>query len=299
MKALKHIDWIFFCAIGVVILLCLLLLPQTLIAGSAPPSLEHHEMREILDLAKRIHKLQPGLDEGKYLEYATGIYRATKKFDIDPDLLIAITKQETGFRENLPEGAAGEIGICQIRKMWIAQSGFRASFPKAKTKDLHRPAKSFLYAAWILNELKKSSKQGMIPYWSFYNARKLEPRIRYYTAVNRHLSALNQEDEEVTEATRRYNPGPSAQIQRPNVWTPDSVRYVTANNTEKSWGPETIRYAGKKPTRRDTASYDENSYIANALKKLQQRASKNSFQNGAIMQAASDFNIHPEKIAKD
>ncbi len=86
------------------------------------------EMEEVIHIANAINVVNPHLDDGKYLEYAVGIHRAAVKYAIEPTILIAIAQQETGFRENLPEGAAGEIGIIQIRKMWLKNAKFLSEF---------------------------------------------------------------------------------------------------------------------------------------------------------------------------
>ena len=152
------------------------------------------ELREVMRIAKAISVVQPFLEEGKYLEYAYGIHKAALRYDIEPEVLISITQQETGFREDLPEGKAGERGICQIRKMWIKQPKFRAEFRKATIRDLHRPSKAFLFAAWILKGLKDNaiSAKQTLPYWSFYNSVRFENRFKYFLAVNKNVSMLKK-----------------------------------------------------------------------------------------------------------
>lgn len=269
-----------------------LLCSTMLLAGQ--PALDQNEMREVMDIAKRIHRLQPNLDEGKYLEYATGIYRASVQYDIETDILLAITKQETSFREDLPEGAAGELGICQIRKMWVNQPDFKQEFPSAKKKDLLRPAKSFMFAAWILRDLKNKAKRSAIPYWSFYNARKFEPRLRYYTAVSRHLTELSRYDKGVqVEEVQKYVPGPSARLEKKTrEWEPEPIRIAKVSYDSRQWTPEPIRIASKVRGRKP--AHEESSWIASALKKLQEKKRKNQttgLSDGALVQAASDLSV--------
>ncbi len=279
------------------ITLMLLAFAVCLQSFAAAPALDQNEMREVLDIARRIHKLQPNLDEGKYLEYATGIYRASVQYDIEADILLAITKQETSFREDLPEGAAGELGICQIRKMWVNQPDFKQEFPTAKKKDLLRPAKSFLFAAWILRDLKNKAKRSAIPYWSFYNARKFEPRLRYYTAVSRHLTELTHYDRGVeVEEVPKFNPGPSASNspRYQEQWSPEPIKISrVAYQPKQQWSPEPIRIASRFKKNRKPAT-QESSWIASALKKLQEKKRKNKvlgLSDGALVQAASELSI--------
>lgn len=154
-------------------------------------------MQDVVKIARAISVVQPTLDDGKYLEYAYGIYRASKKYNVEPSVLISITKQETSFREDLPEGAAGEIGICQIRKMWLKQPKFKREFGANKTiRDLKKPSRSFLFAAWILKELKSQTvvTKGSLPYWSYYNAVRFSPRLKYFLAVNKNIAMLKKND---------------------------------------------------------------------------------------------------------
>ncbi len=145
-------------------------------------------------LSEAIQFIQPGLSEAQARRYAKSIYRAARAYEIDPLLLIAIARQETSFRQDMPEGRAGERGICQILKSWRNKKLFRREFGQVSLNDLDNPYKSFLYAAWILSDLKKSSKRasvkGSLPYWSYYNARNFESRLKYFVSVNRHLVSL-------------------------------------------------------------------------------------------------------------
>lgn len=153
----------------------------------------HQTMAEVVKIAQLISAVQPYLDDTKLMEYGLGIYRASKRYDIDPAILISITQQETGFRENLPEGRAGEIGICQIRKMWLKHPQFRKEFGTRSIKDLKKPAKSFLFAAWLLRDLKsRVATSRTLPFWSYYNSVKFENRFKYFLLVNRNIATLRK-----------------------------------------------------------------------------------------------------------
>lgn len=154
------------------------------------PHFNSQQLASIMSIARRIHALNPRLDDTKYMEYATGIFKASRKYAIDENILIAIAQRETEFREGLPEGAAGEIGICQIRKMWLKNKHFMKEFKVQTIADLEKPSKNFLFAAWILRDLKNTVSKGSLPYWSFYNAQKFEPRFRYFLGVNRNIATL-------------------------------------------------------------------------------------------------------------
>lgn len=156
--------------------------------------LSHQAMKDVVKIARAINVVHPRLSEAKYLEYAVGIYRASVKYGIEPSVLIAITQQETAFRENLPEGAAGERGICQIIKSWLQNAKFKNEFKTAKLKDFNETGKSFMFAAWILKDLKARVTSGSLPYWSFYNANKFHNRFKYFLNVNKFVMKLKKKE---------------------------------------------------------------------------------------------------------
>lgn len=147
-------------------------------------------MSEVVRIARGIRAVHPRLKKEQYASYAIGIHRASKRFGIHPSILIAITQQESGFRSNLPEGPAGEIGVCQILKRWLKHPELKATFGALKPKDLYRPATSFQIAAWILRDLKENNPVGALPYWSYYNARNFQSRYRYFLRVSGKLVAI-------------------------------------------------------------------------------------------------------------
>lgn len=162
------------------------------------------------EIAQAIHSVRPGLPEVKLLRYAAAIENASRTFGVEPLTLVAIAKQESSFRENLPEGRAGEIGMLQIRKNWIGNAKFRRVFKNAKIRDLHDPEKAFLYAAWILKDLRKTGMKTSLPYWTFYNARNYQSRFKYYLRVKRHLSSIETKSLKASEkiAVKKTNAQP-------------------------------------------------------------------------------------------
>ena len=134
--------------------------------------------------------VKPTLGSNRVSSYAKAIFKASKQFRIDPVTLIAIAHQESSFREDLPIGKAGELGMLQIRRNWIKNPKFLRVFKNVREQDLKNPEKAFSYAAWILRDLKKSNRSGKLPFWTYYNAQKFENRLRYYLRVKRHLTAI-------------------------------------------------------------------------------------------------------------
>jgi soluble lytic murein transglycosylase-like protein len=171
-----------------ILLFILLGLIQVLPAAAEP------EM-SVEQIEKAILWVKPSMENKRISIYAKAISKASKQFRIDPVTLIAIAHQESSFRENLPMGKAGELGMLQIRRNWIKNPKFLKAFKKVREQDLKNPEKAFSYAAWILRDLRKSNRSGKLPFWTYYNARKFENRLRYYLRVKRHLTAIEVKKE--------------------------------------------------------------------------------------------------------
>lgn len=79
--------------------------------------------------------------------------------------------------------------------MWLKQPKFKREFGSKTIRDLKKPSRSFLFAAWILKELKTQATKGSsLPYWSYYNAVRFTPRLKYYLAVNKNIAALRKNE---------------------------------------------------------------------------------------------------------
>lgn len=149
---------------------------------------------DVAEIRVAIRKVQQLLSNSKVELYAQGIAKAASRYRVDPMLLVAIIDQESDFQEGLPEGKMGEIGLCQIRKSWLKNSIFRAEFKRASKSDLNNPAKSFLYAAWILRDLKMYNRASSLPYWSRYNSPTFEFRQKYFALVNPKLKKITSRE---------------------------------------------------------------------------------------------------------
>jgi len=230
------------------------------------------EMEDVIHIANAINVVNPHLEEGKYLEYAVGIHRAAIRYGVEPTVLVAIAQQETGFRENLPEGKAGEIGIIQIRKMWLKNPKFVNEFRRQSITDLKKPSKSFLFAAWILKGLRGQIQNGTLPYWSYYNSVRFENRFKYFLAVNRNIATLRRFDATDWDSRIIASSAPTApaaikvaqlsppvqiqvqnQIQQPPTVTKDREDEIPSGDR---WIPDAIRKIQKQQDASDQANAD-------------------------------------------
>ena len=222
-------------------------------------------MGKVLEIAHAIAAVQPRLPEPKYIEYAMGIYRAAKKYGVRPSLLIAITYQETSFREKLPEGRAGELGITQILKRWLNNPKFRAEFKNADHRTMRKPSKSFLYSAWILAELKQTVQPDALPYWSYYNAVSFEPRLRYYSRVNRHLEKIKRNQSKIAQRMEKLED--RGVIQK--------ARYTSTSTSTRRWR-QNKRLVAKTVKQRELASQRAKAILELAKSKEQDEQLKNN-----------------------
>lgn len=145
---------------------------------------------QVREVEQAIQWVRPQLPFQRITLFANAIVAAGKKYGVEPLTLVAIAHQESSFRENLPTGRAGEVGMLQIRKVWLKNPKFRRAFRKATVADLKNPEKAFHFAAWILKDLKRGGRGESLPYWTYYNARKFQNRFKYYLRVKRHLTAI-------------------------------------------------------------------------------------------------------------
>lgn len=285
------------------------MLSLTTLSYSAPRKavLSSSQMENIVTIARKITWVNPALDESKAMQYAVGIFRAAVKYKIDPTILISIAQQETNFREDLPEGKAGEIGICQIRKMWLKNPQFIAEFKRQTIKDLDNPAKSFVFAAWILKNLREANQKGSLPWWSFYNAVRFEPRFKYFLAVNRHIATIKryelEEDQRdilqvnETDVNEFWRPAPAV-VTRPatKIAKPVAKPEITVVHLPKmapAPAPTQVAIVA------DNSPTGPSKWIPEALKRIQaqqtqeetQDAKKRGRVSPAIVRAAAELEV--------
>ncbi len=147
--------------------------------------------RQLALVKEAIHTLQPRLKEEDNQRFASAIHKASKRYGVDALLLVAIAQQESSFRVGLPEGRAGEYGICQIQKIWLRDKAFKEHFTDASIETLKCPEKSVLYAAWILSQLRtRRVTRHNIPWWTYYNAFTMKNRAKYHHRVGSKLKKI-------------------------------------------------------------------------------------------------------------
>ena len=246
-----------------ILLLLTLSLPATSFANPIA-------IKDVSHIARAISLVQPRRPEGKYIEYAIGIYKAARRFNIDPAILISIAQQETSFRELPGEGRAGELGICQVLKRWARNPSFVAEFGRVSRGDFQKPANSFLFAAWILKSLREERAKSALPYWSYYNARRFENRFRYYLSVSRFISTLQRFEEDFRGMTLALFDGKRQQ----QPVSPDlRQRSISSLGTNSSWTPRPVPKKIKAKIS-DTQKEVLSSWIPSEIRRIQDHKSQ-------------------------
>jgi hypothetical protein len=146
----------------------------------------------VADLMQAALILKPRMNASKATSLAIGARAAAKRYNVDPYLLLSIAFQESSFREGLPKGPAGELGVCQVIYSWASNPSFVKEFGHRTEQDFRSVSNSFKYAAWILHTVRKERKASPeLPVWTFYNGYAVHARARYFKKVSVHLVAIN------------------------------------------------------------------------------------------------------------
>lgn len=88
-----------------------------------PKSFSKAEIRtyNIAVISKMIEAVQPDLNDKKREEISLALYQTSKKFQIDPKVMVAIISTESGF-DNSAVSVTGDLSLAQINtKVWDAE----------------------------------------------------------------------------------------------------------------------------------------------------------------------------------
>jgi len=247
-------------------------------------------------ITRAIQSLQPKLADAKRRLFANAIHKASKKYGIEASTLVAIAQQESSFRDNLPEGAAGELGVCQILKSWVKNQNFRSEFGIQKESFLKNSANNFMVSAWLLSTLKKDKPSGTLPYWSFYNANRFENRLRYTLAVQRQLTSLKRSGHlPVIQAKpyQRINTQAYA-VQTASLGIPKYQRPISDAPVRKQRSARPYPTLDDVEEKRRDSDLSYSSWIARALYNLAEKESgSENRQNGkrSLARTADEFEV--------
>ena len=102
-------------------------------------------------------------------QYGREIHSYSAKYRVDPFLVVAIVKNESGFKASA-KSKPGALGLMQIMPetgAWIAKT---TDFPNFKDKLLLLPELNIKFGCWYLGELEHEFKGNEILTLAAYNA---------------------------------------------------------------------------------------------------------------------------------
>jgi len=78
----------------------------------------------MVETSLKIQILKPGIDPGYAAEIAAAVRKASVKHGFDPDLVLAIMREESNFD---PKAYSGQraVGLMQVREFWEDRAGCR------------------------------------------------------------------------------------------------------------------------------------------------------------------------------
>ncbi len=139
--------------------------------------------------------LKPKMNRKLAMKYSNSFYRYSKKYDLDPYLLVSIAMQESGIKPNTIRVVKGYVAVdgkyvpMEIETDFcMMQIHYRNV--EVMNLDLKRLQTDYDYCisigAKILASFKRLEREGQEFWWSRYNARSPYKRKIYESLVNRY-----------------------------------------------------------------------------------------------------------------
>ncbi|MBT3585502.1 MAG: transglycosylase SLT domain-containing protein [Halobacteriovoraceae bacterium] len=172
-------------------------------SASAKKLTRHDCLYKKNTICRKLVTLKKDMDHKVAYKLSNKFYKAAKKFKLNPDLLISIAFQESGFDPQIVRESTGlsldeetlkykevsigsdfclmQINIQNIKKMKLDVD-----------KLLNNPTYCLKAGATILSQIKKKYSEDEEFWWTRYNARHELKREIYYNHVSRHLDKLEE-----------------------------------------------------------------------------------------------------------
>jgi hypothetical protein len=178
------------------LLITAFILSQFITTSAFPLSFSKNDvgLRQIRLIARMIRVVQPDLTDTNRNRIASSLYSATKKYKIDPKLMIAIIGTESDF-VNSKVSVSGDLSLAQINtEVWNKEFN-RLGLDQLNRKKL---VKDEAYAlgkmAIILNIIKARHSKKDVRWFARYHSHtkkfkdlysvKVEKRMRMIASVN-------------------------------------------------------------------------------------------------------------------
>jgi soluble lytic murein transglycosylase-like protein len=115
----------------------------------------------LFEQAKRLEKVAPHIPENERWEILRLVHKESKKFDLEPMLVLALINVESAF-DQYAISSAGALGLMQIMPFWKKEIGH----PDDNLNDIHTNIK---YGCAILSLYLKKEKQDTTMALGRYN----------------------------------------------------------------------------------------------------------------------------------
>ncbi len=158
-------------------------------------------------ICQAIIKLSPDYDKKKAYKLSNHISKVSKKFDLNPLLIVSIAFQESSFRLNTIRKAKGLFFnnvSKKFEKKWVGEDFCMMQINYKNIIDMKLDTNKLLTdiryclntGAKILSKYKKKYSKKDKFWWTRYNAKSPEKREEYLDKINQHLTALENKEEE-------------------------------------------------------------------------------------------------------
>lgn len=148
------------------------------------PHFNFHQQDEQhrLKIAENIKLIHPSVDWKEASSYANYVYKWSKTYDINPDLVIGIIEVESGFKHTAVGKITHDFGPMQVNEYWLK----KLNITRASLMTVDNGIKIGV----SLLALKRQERIVDGCWWSIYNARNTEKRRKYEMRVNRVVARL-------------------------------------------------------------------------------------------------------------
>ena len=141
-------------------------------------------------IAKMIHAIQPELKESAKNRIAKSLYSTTKKYKVDPKLMVAIIGTESDF-VNEKVSTTGDISLAQINTAVWNKEFVRLGLDKLNPKLLKKnEAYALNKMAEILNILKARHAKKDSKWFARYHSQTKKYKNIYSIKVEKRLKML-------------------------------------------------------------------------------------------------------------
>ena len=150
--------------------------------------------KEVIAIGKMIHAIKPRINELKRERIAHALYNTSKKYNIDPRVMIAIIDTESDF-DNTKISTTGDLSLAQINTDIWNKELKRLKLPIIDAKKLKVDEKYALnQMAFILSILKIRHGQTDGIWFARYHSHTKKLKKQYYAKVEtrmRKIASIN------------------------------------------------------------------------------------------------------------